>query len=238
MKMKIAIALLILAGAVIIWLQFQTQNNLRAEIEMLHQQIAQSQRDNESLSNRLTTAADTKSLPDEQLNELLKLRGEVGLLRNQITESGKLREENRRLQSQIKAEPNSPNQISLQDQFELHRIDTVNAMKQLGLAMRIYAGDHNQQYATNFDQLINELGGVTNFDGNISLNDIEFVNAGIADETMPQMIIFRERVPQQQSPNGAWAHIYGLADGSVQTIFGNEQTFAEYEKQHSPQPNQ
>jgi hypothetical protein len=238
MKTKAVIALLILAGVVFIWFQFQTQRNLRAKNESLQQQIAQLQTDNESLSNRLAASPDTKSLLDDQLNELLKLRGEVGVLRNQITESGKLREENRQLQSQVKAEPNSRDQISPQEQFELHRIDMVNAMKELGLAMRIYAGDHNNQYATNFDQLKNELGGVTNFDGNISLNDIQFVNAGVVDDTMPQMIIFSERVPQQQSPNGSWAHIYGLADGSVQTIFGDEQTFEEYEKQHSPQPNQ
>jgi len=160
------------------------------------------------------------------------------LLRQRTNEIGKLREENRQLQSQVKAEPNSRDQISPQEQFELHRIDMANAMKQLGLAMRIYAGDHNHQYATNFAQLKNELGGVTNFDGNISLNDIEFVNAGVVDDTMPQMIIFRERVPQQQSPDGSWAHIYGLADGSAQTIYGDEQTFEEYEKQHSPQANQ
>jgi hypothetical protein len=238
MKIKAVIVLLILAGAVIIWFQFQKQKNLRVEIETLNQQITQLQTDNGSFSNRLVSVAGTKSISDEQLNELLKLRGEVGVLRNQITESGKLREENRQLQSQVKAEPNSPDQLSPQEQFELHRIDMVSAMKQLGLAMRIYAGDHNEQYATNFDQLKNELGGVTNFDGNISLNDIEFVNAGIVDGTMPQMIIFRERVPQQQSPNGSWAHIYGLADGSAQTIYGDEQTFEEYEKQHSPQPNQ
>jgi hypothetical protein len=238
MKTKLGLILLLVVAVAIIIFQYQTETALRAEIEMLHQQIAQSQTDNESLSNRLAAAADTKSLPDEQLNELLKLRGEVGMLRNQITESGKLREENRRLQSQVKAEPNSRDQISPQEQFELHRIDMVNAMKELGLAMRIYAGDHNNQYATNFDQLKNELGGVTNFDGNISLNDIQFVNAGVVDDTTPQMIIFSERVPQQQSPNGSWAHIYGLADGSVQTIFGDEQTFEEYEKQHSPQPNQ
>jgi len=238
MKIKLGLILILVVAVAIIVFQYQTETALRAEIEMLHQQIAQSQTDNESLSNRLAAATDTKSLPDEQLNELLKLRGEVGVLRNQITESGKLREENRQLQSQVKAEPNSRDQISPQEQFELHRIDMVNAMKQLGLAMRIYAGDHNNQYATNFDQLKNELGGVTNFDGNISLNDIQFVNAGVVDDTMPQMIIFSERVPQQQSPNGSWAHIYGLADGSVQTIFGDEQTFEEYEKQHSPQPNQ
>jgi hypothetical protein len=86
MKTKITITLLILAGAVIIWFQFQNQKNLCAEIESLHQQIAQLYADNESLSNRLADANNSKKLPDEQFNELLKLRGEVGVLRWQTNE--------------------------------------------------------------------------------------------------------------------------------------------------------
>jgi cell division septum initiation protein DivIVA len=70
--MKIAIGLLILTGAVIIWLQFQTQKDLREENESLQQQIAQLKKDEENLSNRLADANDSKKLPDEQFNELLK----------------------------------------------------------------------------------------------------------------------------------------------------------------------
>ena len=92
MKMKIAIALLILAGAAIIWLQFQTQKNLRAENESLQQQIAQLKMDEEKFSNRLADANDCKNLSDEQFNELLKLRGEAGLLRQRTNELAKLNE--------------------------------------------------------------------------------------------------------------------------------------------------
>jgi hypothetical protein len=92
MKIKFAIALLILAGAVIIWLQFQTQKNLRAENESLRQQIAQLKMDEENLSNRLADTNDSKKLSDEQFNELLKLRGETGLLRQRTNELARLNE--------------------------------------------------------------------------------------------------------------------------------------------------
>jgi hypothetical protein len=92
MKMKIAIALLILAGAVIIWLQFQTQRTLCAENKSLRQQIAQLKMDEENLSNRLADTNDSKKLSEEQFNELLKLRGETGLLRQQTNELAKLNE--------------------------------------------------------------------------------------------------------------------------------------------------
>jgi RNA polymerase sigma factor (sigma-70 family) len=83
-KLKLAFGALVVAGAAIVFaLQHQAQEKLRAESELLRQQIAQLQTDNESLSNRLPAIGDSKSLSDEQLNELLTLRGEVTRLRRE-----------------------------------------------------------------------------------------------------------------------------------------------------------
>ena len=83
-KLKFAIgAIVVAAVATAFVLLNQAQKNLRAENELLRQQIAQLQTDNESLSNRLAVAANSKSLSDEQFTELLRLRGEVTLLRQQ-----------------------------------------------------------------------------------------------------------------------------------------------------------
>jgi hypothetical protein len=49
----------------------------------LAQQLAQLKTDNESLSNQLVTMGDLKKLPDEQFKELLRLRGEVGVMHRQ-----------------------------------------------------------------------------------------------------------------------------------------------------------
>ena len=83
-KLKFAIgAIVVAAVATAFVLLNQAPKNLRAENELLRQQIAQLQTDNESLSNQLATAGNSKSLSDEQFNELLKLRGEVTRLRQQ-----------------------------------------------------------------------------------------------------------------------------------------------------------
>ncbi len=83
-KLKLAFSALVVAGAVTAFvIQHQTQNKLRADNESLRQQITQLQTENESLSNQLATAGNSKSLSDEQFNELLKLRGEVTRLRQQ-----------------------------------------------------------------------------------------------------------------------------------------------------------
>jgi hypothetical protein len=80
----LAFSALVVAGAVTAFvIQHQTQNKLRADNESLRQQITQLQTENESLSNQLAMAGNSKSLSDEQFNELLKLRGEVTRLRQQ-----------------------------------------------------------------------------------------------------------------------------------------------------------
>src|SRR5208282_4148506 len=97
-KIKLGISAIIVAGAATAFvIQHQSQEKLRAENEALTQQLAQMQTDNESLSNRLAVTGGSKKLPDDQFNELLKLRGEVGVLRRQVDEAGKLGEENRQL---------------------------------------------------------------------------------------------------------------------------------------------
>jgi RNA polymerase sigma factor (sigma-70 family) len=106
-KLKLGIGALVVAGAATtLVVQHKAQTKLRDEGESLRQQIAQLQANNESLSNRLAAAdakpSSSQSLPNEQFNELLKLRGEVGVLRRQVDEVGKLREENQRLGSALK----------------------------------------------------------------------------------------------------------------------------------------
>ena len=91
-KLKLAFSALVVAGATTaLVVQHQAQERLRTDNESLTQQIAQLKADNESLSNRFAAVGDSKKLTDEQINELLKLRGEVGLLQqNASTLSNKL----------------------------------------------------------------------------------------------------------------------------------------------------
>ena len=83
-KLKIGIGALAAAGAATVMVvQHQTQANLRLENEALRQQIAQSKTETES---QPTQVIESNSLPSEQLSELLRLRGEVGVLRRQTNE--------------------------------------------------------------------------------------------------------------------------------------------------------
>jgi hypothetical protein len=110
-KLKFFIGVVVVAGAAILWtVQYQTELRLRGKNESLHRQLEQMvqlEADNERLSNLVAQA--NNKFPNEQFMELLKLRGEVGLLRQQTNGLQKLREQNQQLQIALTSKTNSQN---------------------------------------------------------------------------------------------------------------------------------
>jgi hypothetical protein len=104
-KFKFFISVVVIAGAAIFWnVQHQAQVQLHEENDSLRRQLDQLEMDNERLSNLVAQA--NSALPNEQFIELLKLRGEVGLLRQQTKELQTLREQNQQLQTALTSSNN------------------------------------------------------------------------------------------------------------------------------------
>jgi type II secretory pathway component GspD/PulD (secretin) len=83
-KLQLGFNAIVIGGiTVLLVIQHHIQARLQTENQSFLQQITQLQADNESLSNRLVTAANSQLLSQAQLNELMKLRSEVGQLRHQ-----------------------------------------------------------------------------------------------------------------------------------------------------------
>jgi RNA polymerase sigma factor (sigma-70 family) len=236
-KLKLGISALVVAGAATAFvIQNQTQDNLRADNAALTQQLAQLQADNQSLSNRLANVGDLKKSPDDLTTELLKLRGEVGVLERQANEA------NQKAQA---AEQKLAAALSVQTKFTANENATINAMKYLGLDMRIYAGDHGNQFPTNDSlyQLAKDYDGNTNLLQGIPA--IEYLNIGaakfISEDKLeyPNMMMLRERIARQ-APDGTWRRVYLFADGSVQTATSYNGNFDAWEKAntYSPPPTQ
>ncbi len=105
-KLKLIIGLIVVAGTVTIWtVQHQVERRLVSENESFQRQLermTQLEADNERLSNLLAQA--NSALPNAQFTELLKLRGEIGLLRQQTKELQILREQNQQLQTLLAVE--------------------------------------------------------------------------------------------------------------------------------------
>jgi TolA-binding protein len=110
-KTKVAVFGAVLFGAVAApWVvQHQTQVRLQAQNGSLQQQLDQLGQvnvENERLSNLVAQASSGQSFTEEQMRDLLRLRGEVGRLRQENKELDRLRDENRRLHdSQAQSTP-------------------------------------------------------------------------------------------------------------------------------------
>lgn len=98
-------AIAIICATALLLIQHQAQFKLREENESLRQrldQMDQLEAEHDRLSNLV--AHTTSSLANDQLRELLRLRGEVGLLRSQTNKLAGLQEEERRLSATLAAQ--------------------------------------------------------------------------------------------------------------------------------------
>ncbi len=241
-QFKLGISALVVAGAATtLVVQHQAQNRLREENDSLRGQIAQLQADNASLSNRLSEAGQAKSLTEEQMNELLKLRGEVGLLRQQTNELGKLRQENRQLQAQTISRTIQPGEPAdpLEQQKQTIRVKAVDAHIYLSAFMN-YANSHNGQFPTNWDQISDKY---KNAPGLTGTNDFEIVYQGPLNwntlgTNLGSTILIREYLAWP-TYDGKWGKVYGFADGHSEPIILSDGNFTAWEQQHTvPPPNQ
>jgi hypothetical protein len=238
-KMGLVVAILTIGAAMLVVIQYEAQIKLRAENESLTQQLAQLKTDNESLSNRLTATGDSKSLSSAQLNELLKLRGEVGMLHQRTNELGKLWQENQQLRNEVMAAHQEPVQLPTQGQYEWHQTNTMNAAKLVLLGMLLFSGDNHDQFPTNFSQISDLTKGMTNQTGGIGTGGFEFLNAGLAASNQnANRTILRERIPFRTT-DGKWARIYGFGDGHVEEQISEDGNFDAFEQKYmvSPPPN-
>ena len=215
-KLKLGLGALVIAGATTaLVVQHQAQIKLREENDSFRQQIAQLQVDNQSLSNFAAQAKNPASLPGDQFDELLRLRGEVGVLRQKTNELAGFRQENRKLLSQVAAQSEPTNQVSAEDQFILRQTHAVDAMTTLLAAIKNYATNHDGQYPGSFEQLAasGDL-GTTNFAGNLGLADFELVKDGAVD---PQgnKVVLRLRVPLQRPGSPSVMVLGGITDDGV-----------------------
>ena len=225
-KFKLGFGLLVVAGAAIaLMIQHQAQGKLREENESLRQQLAQFQADTESLSNRLA-AGSSKRSPDEQLNELLKLRGKVGVLEQQVGQIGKLRDEIQRLQTaQRSAQPPAAG-IDAQEQQEA--ILNLNRARQGLLAFIMFADGNQQQFPTSFAQAAPFLKeGLAPLEMNF---EIVYVGSITNITNAATTIVLRQRHPSQ-TRDGKWQKAYGFADGHAEIHVEPGGNFDEWESQ-------
>jgi hypothetical protein len=225
------VSILVIVGLIVfLMMQQHAQEKLRAENDLLAQQLAQLQTDNENFSNQLAQTKDSQSFSDDKMNELLKLRGEVGVLEQQTNELGKLRAENQQLQlAQQNAAAQSQATADAQEQQRQMAIKKMNDAKQGILGFLMFAGDNQNQFPTNFSQTekyYNDTSTLQEIETNFDIvyqGSMNLTNAS-------QIIVLREK-QAWQALNGKWMKTYGFADGHSEVHTEPNGNFDDWENQ-------
>jgi len=195
---------------------------LREQQGPLDDQIRRLQNDLFATSNQLAIAQHHPAASAEENPELLKLRGDVGALRNQMMEADN---------KANAAEQKLAAFLALSRKFDMDSSARVNALKQMGLAARIVSNDNGNQYPTNLYQLATSLNINSNIWqlGGVDLFAFDFVNVGSVNFDRPNMVAMRERYARQ-APDGTWQRLYGMVDGRVITATSYDGNFQAWEK--------
>ena len=166
-SVRVLIALLVVGCAGAILVQWNMAEKLRAENAALRVQAQQLQAQSADAEELQRLRADNQEL--ERLRndnrELLRLRNEVRQLREQTKDLAKLQAANQSLRAEIQARATTPAAPTVSDADVLAKateraasIQCVNNLKQIGLAARIWANDHNTDVLpADFLSMKNEL---------------------------------------------------------------------------------
>jgi hypothetical protein len=231
-KTLITAAIVVVAGAGI----YETRQVSRLRDENRNLTAKQEQLLNERDAALLASTGNKVELErlHQNQNELLRLRGEVGVLRKQKDELGKLHEENRRLQNSQQSEPNpeAERQTALAEGRR-------NNAQQFVMAMFLYAADNHGLFPTNYEQTSSYIGGSEKDWVRTNFNRFEIVYQG-SPTNIPspsRVIVLREN--QASQLNGKWVKVYGFADGHSELVPEPSEGFEAWEKQRDipSQPN-
>lgn len=148
--------------------------------------------------------------------ELLRLRGEVGVLRRQARELESLKAERVQLRAALAAKDQSLQPLA-SDAPEEEGDKAIGIMKlnhatRFVLGMLLYAAEHGDRFPDNVEALVPYFGGAENPDL-ADLNQFEIVYSGAMSNIISpaSTIVIREK--EASFLNNRWVKAYGFADG-------------------------
>jgi hypothetical protein len=206
---------------------YRSRDKLNDDNTLLRQQISQLSQPS-SMPERWSPERDDEldRLRHEH-SELLRLRGELGLLRDTMDmKKGEL----------AVAESEVAHMLALSNVLQKAAWATsssdLNTIKYVGVACRVYAANNAGLLPTSFGQIQNELAQYVEFPPGADTNTFEFFDYGqaLSTNTPPYYFLARETQPVQY-PDGHWRLVYLLVDGSAQIGDSSDGNFDSWEQQ-------
>ncbi len=227
LKAGILSALIIAGAATPLMIHYQAQSTLRerdAALQRQNDQLAQLTAENGRLSNLV--AQSNSSMAPDQSRDLRRLRGEVGVLKNQLAAALKEQEKAKHA-SQAKAA------VDPEEEQKQIAIANMNYTKDWMLAFILYADQNQGQFPTNFGQAASFLPNKAKGQTNLAPDQFEIVYQGSLKEiTNSQSIIVIREKEAWQTLDGGWVRGYSFADGHSEIHKAVDGNFQAWEQQH------
>ncbi|MCD6051071.1 MAG: hypothetical protein K0Q55_2474 [Verrucomicrobia bacterium] len=223
-KVGIAGAIVVTGLAGSLFVQHRSAGRLQTENDALRKQTVLMQEEMDALKRRPLTAP--AQVADQDRTELLRLRGEVGVMRGQMAAVNK---ENERLVASMRQQAEkSKTEQYLAAEDEAKAVRNANLAKRLGLALHIYRGKHNEAFPDSFEQLSAAAKDVLGADSYAQF-ELFPLSGKLSELPNPSKTIVLKGGLFQMS-SGKWTMAYGMADGSVQRLASSAPDFGAEEK--------
>jgi len=234
----LAFGVLMLSCALMIAVQASWSTNLKRENEVLRTtaaELPQLREQHAALEQAQAKRDDLVQLQKDN-EELHQLQAEVAQLRTLPTKIQQLQNENKRLVATLAPSTNAASGATFFEEAkaEAERTQCVNNLKQIGLAMRVWAGDNNDKYPTSLVVMSNELSTtrILICPGDKARQPYAALGFGQFQDDMTSYKFTvqpdDETYPECVTARCPIHHNYLLADGSVQMI--NPEKYREYQK--------
>lgn len=202
-----------LAG-VAVW-QHQDLKRLEQEGAVLKKQAAELSDKLEQLKHPPTVTMSAQVLTDAERLELLRLRGEMGLMRDQLANSKRRQED---LKDSYKLVVSALDKETVAKIEREHLNQTMMNAKQWLVAFQMYATENKDRFPTAFEQTKDFMG-----DGKGQeilkkvIEQFEFFPIPDLKDSSPTDLVILRGNPIQLS-SGSWMKVYGFADGHVEAL--------------------
>jgi hypothetical protein len=219
-----SLAAFFIACAVAVGVQTNVISGLKNDNEQLRssvQNLDQLRANNEDYKKLLAQSQGLDQLRKDNA-DLLRLRAEEARLQVLAQEAGQLRAANQALLAQL---PTTTTVTATNDFFaeakeKAERIQCMNHLKQIGIAARIWSGDHNDAFPTNLISMKTELNNwvILQCPGDNSRSVTSWADVEAGNVSYQFLTPVEETYPSSVMAYCPIHHNYLLADGSVQHL--------------------